>query len=243
MTINWQKTNMAFSQEHDVLAAEVGSVFAGCALVFALEGGVGKVKRAGGATTDRLAGICMAPIRNYSIGTKIEQIVVPASPYTVVLQRPISGSSVGAFKNTDGSLVAVSASAASTTNIQKTTDASTGNGALVFDSSFAGQTFNVVYPYVLSSVEVQAKIGNPYPGLSATDVLNKCGVFKIGRIATNAFDPLANWYSGTNFPNVKIIAGGLFTDQANGATGVVPTNVTVVEVPTLGSPWLVLDIQ
>lgn len=237
------KTNMGYSVERDVLSSEVGSVFAGCALVTVLEKGIGKVKRSGGSTSDRLAGICMAPVRNYSIGMKIEKIVVPASPYTVVLQRPISGSAVGAFKDSDGTLVAVSASAASSSNIQKTTDSASGNGALVFDSSFAGETFNVVYPYVLSNVELQSRVGNPYPGFTQADVLGKTGVFKIGRIAVDAYDPLANWYSGSNFPNVKIIAGGLFTDQGNSATGVVPANVEIVEVPTLNSPWLVLDIQ
>lgn len=241
--INWTKTNMGYSVERDVLAAEAGSVFAGCALVTVLEGGIGKVKRSGGSTSDRLAGVCMAPVRNYSIGMKIEKIVVPASPYTVVLQRPISGSAVGAFKDSDGTQVTVSGSAASSTNIQKGTDAASGNGSLAFDSSFAGVTFNVVYPYVLSNVEVQSKVGNPYPGLTQADVLGKTGVFKIGRIATNAFDPLANWYSGVNFPNPKVIAGGLFTDSGSASTGVVPTNVEIVEVPTLNSPWLVLDIQ
>lgn len=237
------KTNMGYSVERDVLSSEVGSVFAGCALVTVLEKGIGKVKRSGGSTSDRLAGICMSPVRNYSIGMKIEKIVVPASPYTVVLQRPISGSAVGAFKDSDGTLVAVSASAASSSNIQKTIDSASGNGALVFDSSFAGETFNVVYPYVLSNVELQSRVGNPYPGFTQADVLGKTGVFKIGRIATDAYDPLANWYSGSNFPNVKCIAGGLFTDQGNSATGVVPANVEIVEVPTLNSPWLVLDIQ
>lgn len=239
--INWAKTNIAYSVERKASAAEMPNVFAGCALADVLEGGFGKVKRAG-SSGDRMSGVCMYPLRGITTNTRIDQIVVPASsPYVVVLPR-LATSTIGASRNDTGALVTVSSSAASSTNIQSGTDSASGNSSLTFDSSFAGVTFNVAYSYTMSSVEALSLIGTPNPGQSVTDQLGWCGVAKIGRIATSAFDPLANWYTGANFPGVKVLSGGVFssTDVSGGIT---PTGVEIVEVPTAASPWLVLDIN
>lgn len=241
--INYDKTNMVFATERQVQTVEIPLISSGMALVGVLEGGIGKVRRSTGATTDQFVGIAMAPKRSFDLNTRIDQVVVPATaPYVVLLTRTATGS-IGAYNNTTGVEITVSNAIASAINIQNGTDATTGLTNLTFDVSLAGQTFNIAYAYIPSTIEDTALWGNPYPGAAPSDVLGQTGVFRIGRIGVNNFDPLANWYSGVNFPGVKIIAGGKFTDSGNAATGVIPTNVDIVEVPTSASPWLVLEIR
>lgn len=250
--INWTHTNHAISGEYEVLAADLGSLSAGMAVAPVFEaggvfspnypGGVGKVKKTDGTTTDTLAGVALAPKKSWGYNMKIEQIVVPASPYTVLLSKVASGS-IGASRADTGALVTVSGSAASSTNIQSGTDSATGLTSLVFDSSFAGVVFNISYKYATTTIEDEMLFGQPYPGWTQADQLGMTGVLTKGRVATNNFDPLADWYASGAVPKLKCIAGGIFSSSAVSTAGFVPTNARIISKPTYLFPWLVIELS
>jgi hypothetical protein len=239
--INWTHTRHLYSVPRPVLAADLALVSEGQALVACIEAGVPKVKRSTGSTTERLFGISLAPRRSFTQNMKSEVLVVPTGGGTLLLSKTVLGN-IGAFNATTFAEVAVTSSDASSTNIQSGTDATTGLTSLTFDPSMAGLTFNVNYIYVMSPNEEQGVNGNPYPGFAPSDVLGQVGVFRIGQIWVNNIDPAANWYAAGN-GQVKVIAGGLFTNSDNAATGFIPSNVDVISYPGAYSPWLGLEIH
>ena len=241
--IKWENTNHVYSQERLVLSTDLALVSEGQALVGCIEGGIPKVKRATGSTSEKLVGIAMTPRRTFSTNAKTENLVGPAGGGTVLLSKTVLGA-IGVFRIDTYAQIASSASAASTTNVQTSTDATTGLTALTFDASFAGVAFQVNYLYTMNTSEEQGSYGNPYPGAAPSDLLGQIGVFRIGRIAVNNFDPTANWYSsGEGYGGVKVLAGGIFSNVDNSAAGFVPVNVEVEAFPTSGSPWLSLNIR
>lgn len=250
MAINWTHTNHVISGEYGVLAADQATLVAGMAVAPVFEasstldqnypGLIGKAKKTDGTTTDTLLGVAIAPKKTGGTNLKIDQIVVPASPYVVLLSKTATGT-IGAFRNDTGAAITVSGSAASGSNIQSGTDSTTGLTSLTFDSSFAGVTFNIVFNYTMTALEDEFTFGESYPGWTQLDQLGKTGVLTNGRVATNNFSTTANWYTGA-VPKVKCIAGGLFTDSGSG-TGFVPTNVNIISLPTYLFPWLVLEIR
>ena len=218
------------------------------AAVSAMEGGVVKIAPSGGATAGigaRLEGIFMSPRRTLSNNTVGVTVTVPAtSTYVVLLPNTVlSNADIGCFNASTGVQLAVTTDAASSTNVQAATDSTTGLTSLTFDSTHASVVFNVFYSYAMSAMTEISLYGNGSPGFWASDMLGSVGIFKIGKIALNNFDPVANWYSGTNVPGVKCIAGGLFTDSASSANGFVPPNVDIVALPSPSSPWLEVEIH
>ena len=103
--------------------------------------------------------------------------------------------------------------------------------------------FNVFYQFAMAPIVEQGLFGNGSPGFFNTDILSKSAIFKIGTVSVNNFDPAANWYSGTNDPGVKVVAGGLFTDTGSSSAGFIPPNVDIVAFPTPASPWLEVEIH
>jgi hypothetical protein len=239
--ISWTHTRHVWSVEAPVLNADLALVSEGQALVNCIEGGIPKVKRATGSTSERLAGISMAPRRSFNQANKVDTLVVPAGGGTLLLTKTVTGN-VGVFNVSTLAQIAASSSAASSTNIQTSTDSVTGLTALTFDASMAGLTVTATYSYVTTPNEEMGLNGNPYPGIAPSDQLGQIGVFKIGTIWVNNFDPAANWYAAGTAA-VKVVAGGIFTNSDNSATGFVPTNVDVIKYPTSGQPWLGLNIH
>ncbi len=256
MAINWTLSNHAISFERNVATASQAALRSGMGLAGILEastsnldinypGMVGKVKYTDGTTTDVFNGIAIAPKKEFLIDTFIDQVVVPASPYVVLLSHTTSNTAlIGAFDLATNAMVTVSSSAASSTNIQYGTDAATGLTSLTFDSTHVGVTFNITYQYTMTLTQESVKYGDSYPGWTQLEQLGRTGVISNGIVATNCFDPLANW-SVANTPKVKCIANGLFTSADGGgasAAGFVPANVIVTAVPTFLVPWLVLEL-
>lgn len=246
--LNWVRMNHVWSVPRPVLSTDVALIQEGMALVGVVEGGVVKVGRSTGATSGALArveGVAMSPRRTFGQNLVGVTVTAPVGGGTVLLQNTTTNlTDIGAFLATTGVAVAVSTSAASSSNIQSTTDSTTGLTALTFDASLAGNTYNVYYNYPMSALVETGLYGNPYPGFAPSDILQQVGIIRIGNVSTNCFDPAANWYSSSNpAPLVKVIAGGLFTDSANAAAGFIPTNVSITGLPTPANPWLDLEIH
>lgn len=246
--INWTRSRMVWSESRNVVAAQLPLIQEGMAAVSAMEGGVVKIAPSGGATSGigaRLEGVFMSPRRTLSNNTVGVTVTVPAtSSYVVLLPNTVlSNADIGCFNASTGTAIAVTTNAASSTNVQAATDSTTGLTSLTFDSTLAGVTYSVFYSYAMSAMVELGLYGNGSPGFWASDMIGSVGIFKIGKIAINNFDPVANWYSGTNVPGVKCIAGGLFTDSAASANGFVPPNVDIVALPTPPSPWLEIEIH
>ena len=240
--INWTDTNHLWSHTRTILKASIPLASEGMAMVNGFEGGQNVAQISTGSTSDAFLGILMGPRKPFGSNYRIENVVVPATgPYTVLLGRTVTGFP-GAFSSA-GALVASSAGAASTTNVQSTVDPTTGLTLLTFDSSFAGQAFSIGYNYQMSALENMSEFGGPPGGLYGIDFLGLNPLFYEGRIAVNNVDPKANWYAGGGSGQVKVIAGGLFTDAANAATGVIPSNIRIEYIPTAARPWLCLNCR
>lgn len=241
--IKYEGTNHVWSVERPVVNAEVALISEGMALVSAVENGIAKVKRSSGNSADRFQGVALAPRRTFASNAKTESVVVPAGGGAVLLSKTAASNVIGAYRADTYAAVTVSAAAASASNIQYGTDATTGLTTLTFDSSFAGVTFIVSYNYTMSASEEQGLFGNAYAGFAPSDLLYQTGVFKIGRILVNNYDPQANWWGAAAGLGVKIIANGIFTDASNSAPGVSPSNVEIFQLPSATSPWLGLEIR
>ena len=245
--INWTKTKMIWAENRPVLSTALATLQEGAALVGAIEGGVLKCQPSTGATSglagSKLLGIAMSPRKTFSTNLNSTTVTAPAGGGTALLPvTVVSTSDVGVFLASSGVQIAATTSASSPTNVQVGTDSTTGLTSLTFDPSLAGNVYNVFFTYTMSAAVETGLFGNGSPGFYNTDLLAQVGMFKIGRVTVNNFDPQANWYSGTNAPSVKVIAGGLFTDSGNAAAGFVPSNVEIVTFPTPAFPWLELEI-
>jgi hypothetical protein len=188
----------------------------------------------------------MSPRRTFATNLQSVTVTTPAGGGTVLLPNTVvSNAKVGVYVASTGVQLTTSTSAASSSNVQVTTDSVTGLTALTFDATVyglgGGVVLNVFYTFTMAPAVEAALYGNPSPGFYNTDMLGRVGVIKVGRVFTNCFDPQANWYAGAA-ATVKVIAGGLFTDAANGATGFVPNNATILSLPTPSDPWLGLEL-
>ena len=248
--IDWTQTNHVWSTEHTVLSTQLSTIAEGMAIVSAVSpasssGGLAVVKASAGSTTQTLLGVAMMP-RRATTNLQMVTVTAPVGGGTVLLPNTVTGS-IGAM-NPAGALVTVSSSAASSSNIQSSTDSTTGLTALTFDATdagYSGGVFTVTYNYTMSTQETLARFGTYTPGPYPSDMIGQIGVFRQGRIAVNDLDPLANWMGAAD-ARVKIIASGLWTSSDGGsgsAAGIVPTNVDVISFPTPSYPWLVLEIH
>ena len=237
--IKWEATRHIWSEERPVSSVSLPIISEGLGLVSTFEGGVNKVGLATGSTTDVFEGICLAPRKTFSLNAKTESVVAPAGGGIVLLTRTAAlsgGSGIGVYNASTYAEVVASSAAVSPTNIQTGTDGTTGLTTLNFDPSLAGVTFWVSYQYVMNAIELQGSYGDS-PGagqgsFAATDLLGQTGVFKIGQVALNNFDPTANWASSGG--KVKLVANGMWTDSNNTKTGIVPGNITVIQYPKCG---------
>jgi hypothetical protein len=246
--ILWSSTQILMSTSRDVLSTALSSIQEGMPAVSAIENSQMKVTFSSGATSGlagKCVGIFMSPRRTFATNTSSVTITTPVGGGTLLLPVTVLSNIVGVFVASTGTLLTSSTSAAGTTNIQVSTDATTGLTALTFDSTNyglgAGVVLNVFYNYAMSPAVEVSLYGNTSPGFFASDMLSSVGIIKLGRVSVNNFSPSANWYSGVNAPNPKGIAGGLFTDSGNAAAGFIATNIYIRNFPTPANPWLDLE--
>jgi hypothetical protein len=244
--ILWTKTRMVYSETGLVLPSQLSVLQAGMAMVAVVSGGIIQLQPSQGANSGigtKLEGIAMDPPRTSNQTLTGVTVTAPTGGGIVSLPNTVlSNSDVGVFNAAGTQITTATSGSTSTTTVVVTTDGTTGLTDINFDPSMAGEVFNVFYNYALSPLVQDALFGD-FPGFFGSDVLGEVGIFKIGRIALNNFDPMANWYSGTNDPGVKVVAGGLFTDTGSSAAGFVPPNVDIVQFPTPAFPWLTIDIH
>ena len=234
------KTSLFRWISRNVIPAEVSTIFEGAAAVNKYDAanyrfGVGLST---GATTDVLSGILMSPRKTFNTNIKVEKVTVASSSVAVVLSKVATG--ISALLLSTGAKVATTSGAASSTNIQTGTDATTGNTSLLFDASMVGSVFFVTYSYTMTTQDAAYAFGEQYGSQFPVDVTGKCGVIHSGEVWTNAIDPTASWAAS---PSVKVIAGGLLTNGGNAATGITPTNVEVIGLPTSDVPYLGIVIK
>jgi hypothetical protein len=248
--LDWTLTNHVWSTEHPVLASQLATVAEGMALVntvssAALPTGSPVVRPSAGSTTQPLIGIAMMP-RRATTNFIAVSVTAPVGAGTILLPNTVTGT-IGAM-NPIGAMVAVSSGAASSTNIQSGTDATTGLTNLTFDATdcgYQGGTFTIFYNYTMTTQETLARFGTYTPGPYPSDMIGSIGVLRIGRVATNCVAADANWIAAAD-GKVKVIANGLFTSSDGGvstAAGIVPANVDVISFPTTSYPWLVMEIH
>lgn len=215
------------------------SVEEGLAMTFKypLEGGVAKVQVGSTSSTDQFAGIAYYQYR--VLPTKLNQVDVatvpatgpyivnltklpyaPATELRVVVTSPLGVSTVLAY--------AVAASA---------TEFSISGQVVTVDSSFAGYSLQATYSFTPSATEARNFFGDVRPGLSNTATLGVINLIQRGVIVTTNFDPIADWSAATP---VKIASNGYF---AKTSSGMAIPNCIVKEVPSLGKPYLTLEIR
>ena len=243
--IDWTNTNHVFSEERPVGNNYVTTIQEGMAAESFIENGIVKLRPSQGTSSGRLEGVLLCPRKPYTNNITGVQVTVPVGGGTVLLPNTVTGS-IGAFNSVNGASVAVSTSAASSSNIQSGTDSATGLTSLTFDSTGASQgggtVLNVFYQYAMSTQDSVTRYGTQYPGFAPSDVLYQTGLFRIGRIFVNNFSQTADWY-GSNNAQVKVLSGGIFSASNDPGTGYNPINVDVIQLPTPAYPWLGLSIH
>lgn len=233
--LNYTRSQIFISSERDVLLSEAGLIQSGMALVSGgLENGIAKAKRSTATTTESFWGVAMMQNRGVNVQKKVETITVPVSPYTVALKKLPAGT-IGAFQVSDGALVAVTAGAASTTNIQSVT--ANGVTSLVFDSSFAGAQFNIVYDFASTASEDTYVVGE-VAGSPPTAILNKVGIIQLGVAYTDQFITNALIFGATA---LKSVATGKF-DGTGGTGTALAGRAELLAVPTIDNPYAAIRL-
>lgn len=245
--INWTKTRMVYSEVAQIVPSQLATLQEGMPLVAALYQNKMYRQQSQGASTGigiKLQGIAMSPRRTFGNTNGAVTITAPTGGGNVLLPVTVLANADVGVVNAAGTAMTVATSGSTgASTVVVTTDSVTGFTQVNFDPTMAGTVFNVFYNFAMSPIVEQSLFGNTSPGFFGSDVLGIVGSIKIGRVCLNNFDPIANWYSGTNDPGVKVIAGGLFTDTGASAAGFVPTNVDIVTLPTAAFPWLEIDIH
>jgi hypothetical protein len=216
------------------------SVEEGLAMTFKypLEDGVAKVQVGSASSTDQFAGVAYYQYRVLPTKlNKVDVLTVPAvSAYIVNLTKlPYAPA-------TELRVVVTSPLGVSTVLIYdaSTVDAThyTVSGQVVtVHSSFAGYSLQATYSFTPSATEARNFFGDVRPGLSNTSTLGVINVIQRGVIVTTNFDPAADWAASTP---VKIASNGYF---AKTSSGMAIPNCIVKEAPSLGKPYLTLELR
>jgi len=101
-----------------------------------------------------------------------------------------------------------------------------------------GNSYTIVYKYLLSISQARAIQGDVQPGGYAGTAVNQIGVVKRGTIYTSEFDASKNWNVATA---IKLNAAGQITDQTG--TGTTLVGAYVIAVPTSTVPYLGIEFS
>lgn len=221
------------------LASGITALEEGSALVMILENGIGKVRPSQGLATEAFAGVSLG---NPSLPTsvvRVESFTIPAqSPYTITLARAVVGTPLVVVEAVPGGAVKVTLAANATAS---STQYAIAGQVITLDSSFAGRTLRVQYSAALGVAEaVQGDYGFDSNRVTDLTSVPAVGIFSVGEVFTNMFDPLSDWetWVASSAP-VRLGAGGKFTLIGSGA--VVPAQV--IAVPGVASGFLGLKIS
>lgn len=219
------------------LASGVTACDEGTALVFVLENGVGRFKPSAGVANEVFAGVALGNPAPVTRTNRVEEIVVPAqSPYTITLARAPLANPLVVVKAAGANAKATLAYHASTVS---STQYTISGSTITVDSSFAGRTIRVQYPYAISAAElIQGPYG--YDSNRVTDLTSvpAMGVITVGEVFVDNFDPASDWETWGGATPVKLGANGIFTLGGSG----VAIDAAVISVPAVGNGFLGLKI-
>lgn len=206
----------------------------GVALVNSLTGGSYGVKHSAGAVGEVFAGVAFNSVTPLTQAPKIQEFIVGASPFAVVLDsEPLPGTV--RVVRLDTNLPIAAAGAASATEYE----VDGGNPRrFIFHSSMVGVPVSISYSYAPTLVQAMALQGNVLPGGPAGQYLGQVGVITRGDVYTDQWNTAADWSSAVG---VVLLANGKFGPTSNPATAI--RGVQIIELPSASRSYLGLNIN
>ena len=215
------------------LLSTVVALDEGVPMVHVLENGVAAAKPATGDASEQFIGVSVGRSQTPTIVPRIETRTVPASsPYTITLEKPISGG-IGIVSITNGVRTVQNAG----TPGSNANEYSISGNVVTFHSGQAGKTVELTYFYPITFQEamVRFKFDAFTP---STAPLPTIGLIATGEIFTSNFDPSSNWAGWTPGTPIKL-GNGMFTLSGNGPT----ISALVSALPGVDSPFLGLRLN
>lgn len=222
------------------VVAGLTSVEEGLAMTFKypLQDGVAKVQVGSTSSSDIFAGIAYYQYR--VLPTKLNQVdvlTVPASGSYIVNLTKLPDAPSTALRVVVTSPLGVSTVLAYNASAASSTEFTISGQVVTVDEDFAGYSLQATYSFAPSATEARQFYGDIRPGMSNTATLGSINVIQKGVIVTTNFDPASDWSANTA---VKIASNGYLTKAGSNAS--IP-NCIVKEVPTLGKPYLTIEIR
>lgn len=216
--LNFSATRITGSIERPVAAGSIVTA-EGQALVMDLA--AGGVKPSAGTSGEKFVGFALATQINPEFAPAIETLDV-VDGKVALAATPVAGTTL--VKNAaTGAAIA----------IDGTTVTLTGNVI----AGLAVAAVTVSYTRRLTVTEAKAIQGDVLPGGAASHAVGTVGTIYDGDVYTDQFDTSVDWAGATA---VKLGADGKLTTAGSGVT---LTNVTIVALPGVDSPFLGLHVN
>lgn len=220
--LNLSKSTISRSVERAI--AEGFTVTAeGSALVAVSSNGAFGVRPSTAAAGEKFMGVSLSQQLTLEILPAVESLTVPATPYTVTLQRTPLAGTIRVFDNTAGAVI----DNANITVVGKD---------LTFLIGVTLHAITVYYRFAPSVIEAKTLQGDIPPGGAAGLLLGSVGVIEVGDVYTSEYDTSADWSAAA--PVVRLGANGLFTTAGAG----VILDVVVISAPTVTDAFLGLRL-
>lgn len=170
------------------------------------------------------AGTSAAPFAE-QYATKLQNAIVPTGGTVQLDRTPVAGT-VFVFNNTTGAAIPVT------------------GGVSVVGSQVRGlpvaADVTVTYKFAQTVVEARSKAGDVQPGGYIGDYIDQIGLAKRGLIYIDQYDTSVNWAAASQ---LFLSAGGQITTQDGAGKGLVALNAYIVDVPSVGIPYLGLEFS
>lgn len=223
--LDFSKTRIELSVERPVAQGQVVQA-EGVLLQGDLSTGVYGVKPTAADAKDGLAGISVNSVTWQPTVPHIEEFVVDATLKVTLGFTPIGRPQAFKVDPDTGLLSAATIAMAATGTV------GTLSGVAEKD------VVRVVYQYSPTMLQIMALQGNILPGGPAGHYLGQVGVITRGDVFTDQWDVSADWSTAKG---VKAGANGLFVPVAAVADGI--QGITIIELPSVGSPFLGLNVN
>lgn len=223
------QSRVQLSRQFDV-AAGASIVEEGRALILVNDSGVAKVQQSAGGASEVFAGFSVSHTMVPTDLPSHSNIVANGTSLTLPF-TPISGQLriVDTATNTALTIVAGAPAAGEAQWVSGTT--------VTLNAAQSGITAFVSLRYTATVAQALAYYGEGFPGKTASQsIQNRVSAITKGRVATTCYDVSAAYTAGAA---VKTAANGYVS---GGGSGTTLTNVICAQVPSAGSPYLVLDL-
>ena len=223
--LSFPQTRIELSVERPVAQGQVVQA-EGVLLQGDLSTGVYGVKPSVADAKDNFAGISVNSVTYQPTVPRIDEFVLDATLKFNLAFTPIGRPKAYKVDPDTGALTAVGTTMAATGTV------GTATGAAEKD------TLRVVYQYSPTMLQIMALQGNILPGGPAGHYLGQVGVITRGDVYTDQWDTTADWSTAKG---VKAGANGLFVPVMAAADGI--QGITIIELPSVGSPFLGLNVN